>query len=340
MDNEKNRVTGTKLSVVVTAHDQGAELQRNLPLLLAQQYDAGFEVIVVDESSTDDTEDVLKQLKAENRHLYTTYIPASSHYVSRRKLSITIGVKAAHNEWIILTDASCHPDTDRWLETMANYCTTSADVVCGYTGYDADANDYYTFYRLAGYYRQGERPYCYDGANLAIRKSTFMSRNGFLKNLHFLRGEYHFLVNETDPDRIATMNDTEGFVHQEAPSQRTWLATQLNYFDIRRQLARSLWPKFCFVMGQLLLHLSYWVLLAAIAWCLVAMHAPLFAGLATVALLCYAMLRTYLTYRKVKAYEEHIGWWKLPFYDLRIAWTYLYLYLKYKLADKNDFTRK
>ncbi len=51
------------LSVIMAVHDNANELERNLPMILAQKYEPGFEVIVVDESSTDDTEDVLKRLK-------------------------------------------------------------------------------------------------------------------------------------------------------------------------------------------------------------------------------------------------------------------------------------
>ena len=224
------------ISIVIAAHDQGSELQRNLPLLLAQDFKPGFEVIVVDESSTDETEEVLKQLRAEHPNLYTTFIPASSHYVSRRKLAITLGIKAAKGKWVILTEADCHPENPAWLQTMYQEMTDANDVVLGFTSYSPDTKSSRRFVRLIHWRRQQLRPYCYDGANIAIRKQAFMERNGFLKNLSHLRGEFDFLVNETDPDRIALCNSPEARVCQEAPTNRLWDAHQLFYMDTRRHL--------------------------------------------------------------------------------------------------------
>ena len=103
-DGEDN-TTGPRLSVIMTVHDQARELEEHLSVILSQDYAPGYELIVVDESSTDDTEDVLNRMKRNCPHLYTTFIPESSHYLSRRKLALTLGVKAAKNEWLIFTEA-------------------------------------------------------------------------------------------------------------------------------------------------------------------------------------------------------------------------------------------
>ena len=110
-----------------------------------------FEVIVVDESSTDDTEDVLKRLKKDFPCLYTTFIPSSSHYLSRHKLALTIGMKAAHNEWVIITDADCKPNGSNWLTTMASYCNDSHDIVLGYTNYEPSSKQFQRFERLQAF---------------------------------------------------------------------------------------------------------------------------------------------------------------------------------------------
>ena len=65
------------VSIVITAHDNAAELRRNLPLVLAQQYPGNYQVIVVAEKGDSETEDVLKLLSAD-KHLYYTLIPESS----------------------------------------------------------------------------------------------------------------------------------------------------------------------------------------------------------------------------------------------------------------------
>ena len=97
------------ISVIITAHDNLYELEHNLQMFLQQKYPADYQVIVVCQSTDGETQDYLKRMAAENSHLYYTYIPESSRYMSRKKLQITLGVKAAKYEWIILTEPTCTP---------------------------------------------------------------------------------------------------------------------------------------------------------------------------------------------------------------------------------------
>ena len=78
------------VSIIVTPHDKAYELDQHLPLLLEQDYPAPFRIIVVFWRGESETDDVLKKYAA-NPHLYATYIPDSSRYMSRKKLAITVG---------------------------------------------------------------------------------------------------------------------------------------------------------------------------------------------------------------------------------------------------------
>ena len=327
------------VSIVIAAHDQAAGLERNLPRLLTLPYDGDFEVIVVDESSTDETEDVLKQLKAQYPRLYTTYIPASSHYVSRRKLALTIGMKAAKYDWVIITEANCYPEQDEWLSTMTEAMTDDVDVVCGYTAYEEKTPARYAYLRMLTFWRQGRKPYRYDGANLALRKSTFMQRNGFLKNLKFLRGEYDFLVNETPVKCIAVVKTPEGRMRQEAPVKKAWTNKNMYYMQIRSHLSRTFVPRLLFSILQLFTHLCYLLAIAAIVVFAI-MSNIIFLSASIAFLLLLIGLRTFFGYRLAKRYGEHIAIWKMPLVDFGVAWHYVYYYLRYLKSDKYDFVRK
>lgn len=78
-------------SIVIGVHDQAEEIEQNLPSLLTQQFEGGYEVIVVDESSTDETVDVLKRLKSNHPHLYTTFLPKYHFQNNRRRLCLHPG---------------------------------------------------------------------------------------------------------------------------------------------------------------------------------------------------------------------------------------------------------
>lgn len=328
------------ISIILNVHNQASELRRNLPALLSLTYNPGYEVIVVDESSTDETDDVLKQFKVDNRHLYTTYIPASSHYLSRQKLAITVGIKAAHNEWIILTQADCHPDSDEWLTLMADAMTDETDVVCGFTGFEKTAKTRYEFLRIVTFSRQLSHPFRYDGANIAIRKSVFMQRNGFLKNLQLLRGEYDFLVNETRKNRIAFVKQPEATMRQEAPSRKAWVTASLYYMQTRRYLRGTFMSRVLFMFHQTLLHAATLLSIAAVIAVLY-LHYPIaYVGGSIAAFFLILFLRVLLSYRLVKSLGEAIPVYKFLYLDLTVAWHYAYYMLRYLFANKSDFMRK
>ena len=118
--------------IVTVAHDQADDLQQYMPQMLTQQLEAPYQVIVVDESSTDDTPDVLKRLKADYSHLYTTFLPQYRFRQNHRRLSFTIGTKAARCQWIILTDISTTPQHDHWLQELQEFTTGSTMLMLGY----------------------------------------------------------------------------------------------------------------------------------------------------------------------------------------------------------------
>lgn len=330
------------VSIVVACHDNAYELEHNLPALLEQQYPC-FEVIVVDESSTDDTDEVLKQLKSRYPNLYTTFIPESSHYLSRRKLALTVGVKAAKYEWIVFADATNKPIDDQWLATFASQCCKGKDIVMGYANYNDEAKAYYRFRQLVVATRNLRRAqrsvaYASGGNTIAIRRSVFMGANGFLKDLTYLRGEYDFLVNEyANADNVGVAIGTK--MEKGAPSKRSWINDNLFYMETRRHLSRSTKWRIPFVADTLLLHLAVVVDVAMIAiaavvqdW--VAMGAAIFA------LLLVFALRTIFAVRAAKALGERLNVALVPLMELRMAWTNLALAIRYKMSDKYDFIRK
>ena len=116
----------------MTAYDQAYELKENLPVFLSQQYEPGYEVVVVDESSTDETADLLKLLKNDYPNLYTTFLPKSEGYALSKKQAYNIGVKAAKNDWLIFANANHPPVGDDVLQAISDSIDTTADLTLGY----------------------------------------------------------------------------------------------------------------------------------------------------------------------------------------------------------------
>ncbi len=343
-----NISTSQPLTLLITVQQKQAQmLERHLPQFLSQDYAPGFEVVVVAEKGDSDTEDVLNRY-AGNPLLYSTYIPDSSRYMSRKKLAITLGVKAAHNEWIVMTDAFCSPSGNHWLQAIASHigpadASTSPNLIIGYSNYDDEARPYYRFERLqqACYtMREARRGKAYRamGCNVAFRKSEFIAGDGFRGNLEHTRGEYDFLVNKFSQRRsTAVANEPDAWIIDDAPTRHEWRSRHIYYMHTRKYLARSFRHRLLPFIDELALHLCFLAIIGI----------GVFAGLtsrwillgaAVVALVIAVCMRTSFARKTVRAYGEDIASWRLYPYELSGIWHKLYQHLRYWRADKTGFT--
>ena len=63
-------------------------------------------------------------------------MPDSSRYISRKKLAVTLGIKASKYEWLVFTNANCMPQSNQWLRLMHATSHHVPKVVLGYSGYE------------------------------------------------------------------------------------------------------------------------------------------------------------------------------------------------------------
>lgn len=216
------------VSVIICARDEARNLQENLPLILEQSY-PDFEVIVVNDRSADDTEDILLQLQDKYPHLRTTTIKQSVDFTRGKKLALTIGIKAASHEWLLLTDADCRPESNMWLSRMQRNFDTHTEVVLGYGGFHREksllnliiraealfiALQYLTF-TLAGI------PYMGVGRNLAYRKSSFFKNRGFASHSRMISGDDDLFVNEV-ARKGNTRIEYSREAHTRSEAEKTW----------------------------------------------------------------------------------------------------------------------
>lgn len=191
------------VSVVICARNEAENLEKYLPMILEQDY-PDFEVIVVNDCSDDETEDVLKKLKEKYPHLRTTFLKEQEKFWHGKKLALTVGIKAARNEWLLLTDADCAPSSNEWIKTMASHFSDDKAIVLGYGGYLEYPG---LLNRLIRYeaafvalqyfsYALCRMPYMGVGRNLAYRKSLFFAHKGFASHAKLDSGDDDLFVNE------------------------------------------------------------------------------------------------------------------------------------------------
>ena len=210
------------VSVIICAREECENLRRNLKAVLEQDYPQ-FEVIVINDGNTDESEDYLTLLEEKYPHLYHSFVPDSSRYISRKKLAATLGVKASKYDWLVFTEANCCPQSNQWLRLLARNFTSRTQVVLGYSGYERGKgwlhkrvafDNLFTSMRYLGFALAGS-PYMGIGRNLAYRKELFYEHKGFSAHLNLQRGDDDLFVNhvvtaentrvETDADATVRM---------------------------------------------------------------------------------------------------------------------------------------
>lgn len=348
-NNLEESVAAPSISLILTPYDDADKLEKSLPFFLQQHYSSGYQVIIVIEQGDHDAENIISRtlnntdLSESNVEVYVTSIPRSSRYVSEKKLAITIGVKAAKYDWVLITESSCRPASPQWLNLMARHCNENNSLVVGYGKYDDNTSSFRRFERLHNsFYLMREytkgTAYRMNSYNLLMRKSEFMDKGGFLGNLHLTRGEYDFLVNKyAEKGNTALETDDKAWLVEDEPSDTKWLNKHLYYMESKRFLERSAKHRLLFNIDQTALHLTYLLLVASILYASVVSN-QILLGASVLALLITVAFRFLLFRRASNDFDERIFPVTALFYEVSMIWRHLGYMIRYRLADKNDFT--
>jgi cellulose synthase/poly-beta-1,6-N-acetylglucosamine synthase-like glycosyltransferase len=205
--NKNEKAYRPKVSVVICARNEAENLRNNLDYIFQQQY-PNFEVIVVNDCSTDLTAKVLEVFTHRQHNLKVITIEGD---VGNKKRALDAGIKATANDVILLTDADCRPASPFWIQAMVNCFDDETDIVLGFSPYTAQKGllnkiirfeTLYTAFLYGGMALIG-MPYMGVGRNLAYRKSIYLNSRARYKYASTLSGDDDLLVNE-----MANRNNT------------------------------------------------------------------------------------------------------------------------------------
>ena len=200
---DATRTQSLPVSIVICAHDEEQNLHELVPQLLAQDY-PDFEIVVIDDRSNDNTFDWLLEETKKDHRLRMVHVNRTPPHVNGKKYGITLGIKAAKYEWILLTDADCRPQSNQWLNTVTSQFSESTNFVLGTSPYLKvpgllnffirfetllTAIQYFSFALLGN-------PYMGVGRNMAYRKSMFLDKKGFNNYLNVTGGDDDLFVNQ------------------------------------------------------------------------------------------------------------------------------------------------
>lgn len=255
------------VSVIVCAKNEAENLKENLPKIINQDY-KDFEVVLINDSSSDDSLDIMKDFEAKHKNIKIVDVKSTEPFWGNKKYALTLGIKASKHEFLLFTDADCEPASNQWLKEMVSHFSNETSIILGYGAYKKvkysflnaliryetilTAVQYFSFTKLG-------IPYMGVGRNLAYRKEVFFQHGGFMNHMHLRSGDDDLFINEVaNKNNTAICFSEESFTYSEPKKTfKNWIIQK------RRHVSTSKYYKpyhkilLCLIYSSQLL---FWVL--------------------------------------------------------------------------------
>ena len=174
------------LSIIVCARNEEENLKELIPILLNQNHPE-FEVIIVLDRCEDHSFDYLKSLEPNHQNLKTLIVDFVPDQFHPKKFGLTLAIKDASFDWVLVTDADCRPNSEKWALRFSQHFQDTTDFVLGFGSYESKKGflnqfiHYETFITSFDFLSMAilGLPYMGVGRNLAYRKSKFLANKGF-----------------------------------------------------------------------------------------------------------------------------------------------------------------
>lgn len=192
------------ISVIVCAKNEEENVKNFIPLLAEQDY-PDFEIVLIDDASSDDTLEVFEEFEKRYPNVRLVKVQNNEAFWGNKKYALTLGIKAAKKEYLLFTDADCYPASKDWITAMSSQFTLHRTIVLGYGGYEKIANSFLnkiirfeTLLTAIQYFSWAKlgRPYMGVGRNMAYKKEEFFNVNGFIEHIQIRSGDDDLFINQ------------------------------------------------------------------------------------------------------------------------------------------------
>lgn len=217
------------VTVVICARDEADNIVKNLPGVLVQKYATSNEVILVNDNSMDDTKYLIDELKKTFKNLHPIELTQEAKLIAGKKFPLSMGIKSAKYETILLTDADCVPASEFWMQKMQDGYYPDTEIVLGYGAFKKTGSllnkivRFETFHSALQYlsYALAGIPYMGVGRNLSYKKEVFLRNKGFSAINQMPGGDDDLFINKVANSRnTSIVIDPEA--HTLSDSKETW----------------------------------------------------------------------------------------------------------------------
>ncbi|MBA3674781.1 MAG: glycosyltransferase, partial [Chitinophagaceae bacterium] len=225
----KNITQTHPVSVIICARDEAANLTKNLPGALVQKYSTTHEIIVVNDNSFDESKYILEAFQRTFKQLQIVELKQEARFIPGKKFPLSVGIKTAKHEIVLLTDADCVAASEHWVAKMQEAYRENTEIVLGYgannkkKGFLNKLIRWETFHTALQYlsYAVAGMAYMGVGRNLSYKKSVFFRHKGFSSHNHVASGDDDLFINmAATKSNTQIMIDKDSFTLSEPP--KTW----------------------------------------------------------------------------------------------------------------------
>ncbi len=241
---ERNQTQEQPVSVVICARDEAPNLAVNLPGVLVQNYRSTHEVLLVNDNSQDETRYLLEGLHKQFRQLNVIELVQEAKLIPGKKFPLSVGLKTAKYEVVLLTDADCVPASEFWIQKMQEPFHNGVEIALGYGAYHKKKGilnkiiRFDTFHSAMQYlsFALAGIPYMGVGRNLAYKKELFYRHKGFSSHNHIPGGDDDLFINmAANKKNTAVVLDPDAFtLSKPEPSFARWYKQKTRHYSTAR----------------------------------------------------------------------------------------------------------
>ncbi len=247
----------TKITVIIAARNEEENIADCLDSIINQSYPKHlFEVLVVDDHSTDNTASIINNYKTQNIQLISLKDFINDKKLnSYKKKAIEIAIQQSIGELIVTTDADCFMK-ENWLQTIAafyeqykpEFIAAPVSINCSNKFIEFfQGLDFMTLQGITGASVHKKIHCMCNGANLAYTKKAFEEVGGFAGIDNIASGDDMLLMHKIYkrwPDKVMFLKSKEAIVHtqpvnsvREFFNQRIRWASKADKYDDKRIFA-------------------------------------------------------------------------------------------------------
>lgn len=319
---KSNHPKKLSVSVIVCAKNEFENVKKFIPILAAQDY-PDFEIVLIDDASSDETLDVFEIFEKQFSNIRLVKVANNEAFWGNKKFALTLGIKAAQKEYLLFTDADCYPTSVNWISEMTSQFSFQKTIVLGYGGYEKIPNSFLnkiirfetilTAIQYFSWARFG-KPYMGVGRNLAYKKSEFFRVDGFKSHLQIRSGDDDLFINQ-----VATQKNTAVCLSPESFTYSVPKTTFKEWFaQKRRHISTANHYKSFDRMQLTLFYASQWLFLMLALLLLCFDYLP-FAVL-ILSIIRYAFVITTIGFSATKLKEKDLIVW-FPILEIILIWS-------------------